>query len=131
MSNVKDQAMKRFTDIIWWSVVSIVLILVTLLIAIKMLLPYVDNYRPQIERNLSQISGYEIQIKKISAKLEGLDPSFSISGVSLSVEDETQPLYFERLMIRFNFWASVNLSLVIFASIIQGLAFLKYQASGL
>ena len=99
--------MKRFTDIIWWLVVSIVLILVTLLIAIKMLLPYVDNYRPQIERNLSQISGYQIQIKKISAKLEGLDPSFSISGVSLSVEDETQPLYFERLMIRFNFWESV------------------------
>lgn len=99
--------MKRITDIIWWSVVSFVLILASVIILVKLLLPYVDQYRQQIERNVSQISGYDIRIDNISAKLEGLDPSFTISGVSLSTEKEGQPLRFERLMIRFNLWESL------------------------
>jgi len=100
--------MKRVTDIIWWSVVSFVLILASVIILVKLLLPYADQYRQQIEKNVSQISGYDIRIDNISAKLEGLDPSFTISGVSLSTNKEAQPLRFERLMIRFNLWESFN-----------------------
>ena len=103
-----NQNMKRITGVIWWTVVSAVLILATLIISIKLLLPYVDSYRSQIERNLSQISGYEIRIDNISAKLEGLDPTFSITGVSVLAEGEAKPLQFERLMVRFNFWQSVQ-----------------------
>ena len=103
-----NQNMKRMADIVLWSMTSVVLILTAITILVKLMLPYVDEYRHQIERNLSQISGYHIQIENISAKLEGLDPSFTILGVSLSAEGEVQPLRFERLMIRFNLWESLK-----------------------
>lgn len=98
---------KRVADVVWWLLVSVVLIFASIMVLVKFSLPYADEYRYQIERNLSQVSGYEIGIENISAKLEGLDPSFSIDGLSLKAEGESQPLRFERLMIRLNLWQSL------------------------
>ncbi|WP_438466227.1 YhdP family phospholipid transporter [Marinomonas sp. PE14-40] len=100
-------SVKRVADVVWWLLVSIVLFFASIMLLVKFSLPYADEYRYQIERNLSQVSGYEIGIENISAKLEGLDPSFSIDGLSLKVEGESQPLRFERLMIRLNLWQSL------------------------
>jgi len=100
-------SVKRAADIAWWFLVSVVLIFASFMVLVKFSLPYADEYRYQIERNLSQVSGYQIEIENISAKLEGLDPSFSIDGLSLKAEGESQPLRFERLMIRLNLWQSL------------------------
>ncbi|EAQ65382.1 hypothetical protein MED121_21962 [Marinomonas sp. MED121] len=96
------------TDIIWWLAVSFVLILASLIVSVKLLLPHVDKYRQQIEINLSHLSGYNVKIDNISAKLEGLDPSIAIRGLSLEAAENSEPVAFERLMIRFNFWESVR-----------------------
>lgn len=103
-----NQKLKQVIDVICWLVVSFFLIFTAAILLVKVLLPYADEYRHQIESNLSQVSGYYIQIDKITAKLEGLDPSFSLYGLSVQAEGGDQPLRFERLMIRLNFCESLK-----------------------
>ncbi|MGO3343941.1 MAG: YhdP family phospholipid transporter [Marinomonas sp.] len=77
--------LQRFISIALWALVCVAVLLA---VAVKCLLPGLDDYRPQIESNLSQLTGYQVTLKKISGHLEGLDPTVSISDLLLSVNDK-------------------------------------------
>jgi len=76
-------------SIIWWILVFIVAFLALAIVAAKLLLPLLDEYRPQIERNLSQISGYHISLGKIGGGLEGIDPTVYASDADLDIDGQS------------------------------------------
>ncbi|MCV2402900.1 DUF3971 domain-containing protein [Marinomonas sp. C2222] len=70
--------------ILFWGAVFISSLGIMFALGFGKVLPYLDNYRPQIESNLQQIIGHPVSIRMIDGRLEGLDPSISVSGFSLA-----------------------------------------------
>ncbi|SBS37049.1 hypothetical protein MSP8887_02795 [Marinomonas spartinae] len=81
--------LQRAISIIWWILVFIAAFLALVVVAAKLLLPLLNEYRPQIERNLSQISGYHISLGKIGGGLEGIDPTIYASNVNLDIDGQS------------------------------------------
>lgn len=76
--------LKKFIIIGFWLGVTLSLLVTVFVLGAGQLLPYLDHYRPQIERNLEQILGYDVILDKIDGQLEGVDPTFSVSGFRLT-----------------------------------------------
>lgn len=76
---------KSITNIIWWFVVLSVVATAVGLILFKQLSPYIDGYRSHVERNLTQILGYSVDIGVLEASLIGVNPSISVSDIRLKV----------------------------------------------
>ncbi|TBR44777.1 hypothetical protein CBF23_001725 [Marinomonas agarivorans] len=76
---------KNITNIIWWSVVLSVVAIAVGLILFKQLSPYIDGYRVNIERNLTQILGYPVSIGALEASLIGVNPNVAVTNVTINV----------------------------------------------
>jgi uncharacterized protein (TIGR02099 family) len=74
--------------IIFWGGVTFTALLAVFALSVSHLLPYLDNYRPKIESNLEQITGYPISLGRIDGRLEGVDPTISISDFQLLVNEQ-------------------------------------------
>ncbi|WP_236037082.1 YhdP family protein [Marinomonas vulgaris] len=81
--------MSKLILISFWGAVTFSAIIAIFALSVGQLLPYLDNYRPQIEQNLEQIIGYPISLNDIDGRLEGIDPTVSISGFQLNTKDQT------------------------------------------
>ncbi|ETX11796.1 membrane protein [Marinomonas ushuaiensis DSM 15871] len=79
---------KIFLTLFWGGVVFSCLIAV-FAVSVGQLLPYLDYYRPQIERNLQQITGYAVSLEQIDGRLEGVDPTVSVGGFHLQANGKS------------------------------------------
>ena len=79
---------KIILTLFWGSVVFSSLIAV-FAVSVGQLLPYLDYYRPQIERNLQQITGYPVTLDRINGRLEGIDPTVSVGGFYLKANGQS------------------------------------------
>lgn len=73
----------------FWLAVTFSALLAIFTLTVGKLLPYVDYYRPQIERNLQQIIGHPVSLKRINGQLEGIDPTLSVNDFVLSVNNQS------------------------------------------
>jgi uncharacterized protein (TIGR02099 family) len=73
----------------FWGAITFTALLAILSVSVGKLIPYLDNYRPQIESNLQQITGYPVKLSNIDGRLEGIDPTVSVSGFQLFVNDKS------------------------------------------
>ncbi|GGN21560.1 MULTISPECIES: YhdP family protein [Marinomonas] len=73
----------------FWGGVAFIALLAVFAVSVERLLPYLDHYRPQIERNLQQITGYPVSLEQIDGRLEGIDPTVSVSGFDLYVDGQS------------------------------------------
>ncbi|MGR0279552.1 YhdP family phospholipid transporter [Marinomonas dokdonensis] len=81
--------LRKLIIVIFWLAVVFTATLAMLTYGIKHALPYLDYYRPQIENNLSQITGYPVTLKRIDGQLEGLDPTVSVEGLLIENNGQT------------------------------------------
>ncbi|WP_421853044.1 YhdP family protein [Marinomonas sp.] len=73
----------------FWGAIAFSALLAIFAVSVGQLLPYLDHYRPQIEHNLQQIMGYPVTLEEIGGRLEGVDPTVSISGFHLLANGQT------------------------------------------
>lgn len=99
--------MRRLTSFIWWSVVALVVIVAGSLVSFKQLLPYANQYRAQIERNLTQIVGYPVELGEIRASLEGLDPTISVEGIQVLTGQSHLPISVDKFVVRVDLVRSI------------------------
>ena len=83
------QSLQRAIGVVWWALVCVAALLAMTVVAVKLLLPCLDDYRLQIESNLSQLTGYQVTLSKIGGHLEGVDPTVSVSNLVLTVNGES------------------------------------------
>ncbi len=95
-----NKVVNIITGAIWWLAVLFFLAFIACLVFFKYALPFADEYKPQIESNLTQIIGYPVKIDQITASLEGIDPTFSVRGISLDTEGEVSAIQMDALSIR-------------------------------
>lgn len=75
--------LRKLILFLFWGAVAFSALLALFAVSVGQLLPYLDHYRPQIEHNLQQITGYPVTLDEIGGRLEGVDPTVSISGFHL------------------------------------------------
>ena len=75
--------LRKLILILYWGAIALTVLLAVFAVSVGQLLPYLDHYRPQIEHNLQQITGYPVTLDEIDGRLEGIDPTVSISGFRL------------------------------------------------
>ena len=73
----------------FWGAIAFSALLAIFAVSVGQLLPYLDHYRPQIEHNLQQIMGYPVTLEEIGGRLEGVDPTVSISGFKLQANGQS------------------------------------------
>ncbi len=88
---------KRALGLAYWVLVLVAVLLATIVVASKFLLPMVDNYRPQIERNLSQLSGMPVHVENISAKLNGINIMLAAAKIDVDTPQQKAALSVEDL----------------------------------
>lgn len=81
--------LRKSIIVTFWVAVVFSATLAMLTYGIKYALPYLDHYRPQIENNLSQITGYPVTLERIDGQLEGLDPTVSVEGLLIENNGQT------------------------------------------
>ena len=87
-----------------WQLFAVLIILLAVLISIaRVLIPYANDYKPDVEAWLSQQTGQQVRIEEIQAEWKTLGPSFTLHGVdieniifvgSLKVDIKTIPSLF-------------------------------------
>lgn len=81
--------LQRTISILWWILVCIVVLLAVAVVAAKQLLPHLDDYREQIEQNISQVSGYQVSLGQLGGGLEGIDPTIFAKNVNMVVDNKS------------------------------------------
>lgn len=76
--------LRKLILVVFWGAVTFSALLAVFALGVGQLFPYLDHYRPQIEKNLGQIVGYPVTLAGIDGRLEGVDPTVSVSGFELS-----------------------------------------------
>lgn len=90
----------------FWGSITFTVLLAILSVSIGKLIPYLENYRPQIESNLQQIIGYPVTLGRINGRLEGIDPTISIENFRLLI-DETPVVSIDQIRVRLNVRESI------------------------
>ncbi|ETI61609.1 YhdP family protein [Marinomonas profundimaris] len=81
--------LRKLILILFWGTIVFTALLAVFSVSVRQLLPYLDHYRPQIENNLQQITGYPITLGEIDGRLEGIDPTVSVSDFKLLVNGQS------------------------------------------
>ncbi|MCZ2723027.1 YhdP family protein [Marinomonas sp. 15G1-11] len=107
MANGKGKLIGLVTSAVWWLTAIAFTVLIVCLIVFKHALPFANEYKNQIESNLTQIIGYPVSIEQITASLEGIDPTFTVRGISLDTESAASAIRLDALSVRIDLIKSV------------------------
>ena len=70
------------------------------------ILPRLDHYRPDLERLLSENTGYQVQIQSLSGRWSGLAPELTASGLRLSAGKQGPAMTLQRVLLKPS-WSSL------------------------
>ncbi|MBJ7537706.1 YhdP family protein [Marinomonas transparens] len=96
-----SKMLRKLIIVCWWLAVFMSAALAIFVLSVKQLLPYLDHYRPQIESNLKQITGYSVTLENIEGSLEGIDPTVSVIGLNVQANDQPA-VVIDELRVRFD-----------------------------
>ena len=91
---------------IWIAIAIALVVLATLVSALRIALPYADSYRHQIEQMLTQQLGSTVAIKQITATWQKTGPALVLQQVSIQNADQLQ-LDIAETAIQLDFWQSI------------------------
>ncbi|RDL45767.1 TIGR02099 family protein [Marinomonas piezotolerans] len=86
------QVAKRVFGLVFWLVVISAIILACVVLFSKYALPMVDRYRPQIEQNLTQLTGMPVHVDGIHARMNGINVQLAASAISIDTPGRDQAL---------------------------------------
>lgn len=103
-SSFVSQWMKRL-----WTLAAICLVLVATLISIlRLVLPYADGYKQEIETFVAEKYGAHLNIGRLSAGWEGLGPAIIIDDVVVSLPQQTDiGIGLKQTRLEIDFWGSI------------------------
>ena len=94
--------MSHCGKLVFYTSAIVVVLLAITLSAIRIMLPQVVEKKIEIEKYLSQKSGYHVTVDNIAAYWKGLHPGVIISGVHIYNKDKKQVItQFQQLKVSF------------------------------
>ena len=82
------RVLKQALALAFWLLVVISVLLASLVLISKVGLPLVSQYRPQIERNLSQLTGMKVSVGDVRAELNGVDIALNAQDIQVSTAEQ-------------------------------------------
>ena len=100
--------LRSFFHATMYLVVSVLVIAALLLSVARLMLPAIEEYRPDIESWVSQVIGQEVEIATLDAAWYGLEPQLVLKGVQLlSPDRNVTTSYFQQARIGLNIFSSL------------------------
>jgi len=91
-----------------YTAVSLLVLAAILLSIARLMLPVVEDYKPDIESWVSKMVGQQVQIATLDAAWYGLEPQLVLKGVQLLSNDRTEMFgYFQQARIGLNIFGSI------------------------
>ncbi|MBM6549846.1 YhdP family protein [Marinomonas ostreistagni] len=101
------RVLKGVLDLALWVAVAISVLLVSTVLISKLGLPLVAEYRPQIERNLSQLTGMEVTVGAVRAELNGVNVELQAEDMAVTTANQVDAVQIGRLDFELDLVASV------------------------
>ena len=99
---------RRCINVLIYVVVSVLVLAAILLSLARLLLPTVEDFKPDVELWVSELVGQQIQIASLDAAWYGFEPQLVLRGVQLLSEDRMETYgYFQQARLGLNIFASV------------------------
>ncbi|MGS2723619.1 YhdP family protein [Porticoccus sp. GXU_MW_L64] len=77
----------KLTRWLWFTMAAVVISYAVLVVLGRTLLPYLDDYRPQVAQQLSDVLGAQVQLQRLSGTWPRLAPTLSADGVQITADD--------------------------------------------
>ncbi|SBS27389.1 hypothetical protein MAQ5080_00810 [Marinomonas aquimarina] len=81
----------------FWTLVTASVLLASVVLLAKFSLPLLNVYQPQIERNLTQLTGMRVQVGQLLGELNGIDVELSVSDIKVSTAEQEGAIQVEDL----------------------------------
>ena len=78
--------LSKLTRWLWFSMAFVVISYTVIVVLGRVLLPYLDDYRPQVTKQLSQLLGADVQLQRLSGTWPRVAPTLSADGVKIVAE---------------------------------------------
>ena len=78
---------KGIMNLAFWFLVGASVLMASTVLLAKAALPFVGQYRTQIERNLSQVTGMEVRVERVQAELNGIDVELRADGITVDTSE--------------------------------------------
>jgi uncharacterized protein (TIGR02099 family) len=92
----------RFGRFILWIIVVFTVTLAVAVTSLRVALPKIDRFQPEIESFVSGYAGLEVDIGKVSGFWKNTFPSLSLEGVSVKQDQNRDEFYIDNIVIRFD-----------------------------
>ncbi|MDM3871734.1 YhdP family protein [Porticoccus sp. W117] len=79
--------LSKLTRWLWFSMAAVVISYAVVVVLGRAMLPYLDDYRPQISQQLSNLLGAQVQLQRLSGTWPRLAPTLSADGVQITADD--------------------------------------------
>lgn len=93
------RALKAAVNLAFWILVGASVLLTGIVLLAKVTLPMVNVYQPQIERNLSQLTGMNVRVGDVFGELNGLNVELRGSGILVDTANQNSAVSIKRLAL--------------------------------
>ena len=93
------RAMRAATRFLFWAVVIASVLLASTVLLAKLALPLINVYQPQIERNLTQLTGMDVHVGDLIGELKGVNVEFRATDLSLDTPKQLEAIKLEYLSL--------------------------------
>ena len=83
----------------FWIVVTASVLMAGVVLLAKYSLPWLNAYQPQIERNLTQLTGMKVQVGQLLGELNGVNAELNVANISVSTADQEGAIQVDNLSL--------------------------------
>lgn len=98
--------MRRLPGILLIALATLVVIVALLVSGLRLVLPHLDKWRPQLLAQISQIAGRPVDASQLKASWQNFGPTLEIRDLKTTFEDNGQ-LSVKRISLAFDVWQSL------------------------
>lgn len=106
--NIQHPFLRKVVGTLWYSLATLLVLAALLVTAARVLLPYVEGYRQEVEQAVSERTGQPVRIGKMKAEWRGFTPYLVFSDIDL-LDDKSEKalLHFSGASIGVHLWHSL------------------------
>ncbi|WP_426359773.1 YhdP family protein [Pseudocolwellia sp. HL-MZ19] len=101
-----SRVINRWLNRVYKTIAILLVIFAVLISALRLFLPYVENYKDGLENFINNANGSHISIGKLSMEWEKLGPSIVLKQVSL-LETQSTDIFIDKIHVHLDFWQSL------------------------
>lgn len=92
----------------WWTLATLIICTALVITAARLLFPYVEDYRSEVENQVSLALEYPVRIQSLHARWRGLSPQVILSGVTLlDTKQDKALLTIEEIQANLDLWQTL------------------------